>query len=73
MKRLALALMLAAPATLFSGPPSPHVFIAPLMRQDLTGQGAFHRLGLLREQSRAVAAQRKAEAQAKAKEKKSPQ
>ena len=70
MKKILLAVM-ATSATCVAGPPDgpPRIsrFIAPTMRQDLTGQGVFHRLGLLREQRRAIAAAKKAEAKAKEK------
>jgi hypothetical protein len=65
MKKLLLLGLLAAPLASTAGPPSPRVFVGPLMRQDLTGQGAFHRLGLFREQEQAIAAAKKAEARIK--------
>jgi hypothetical protein len=44
--------------TAFGGPSSPVGFQAAITRQDFTGQGTYHRIGLLREQDRALAAAR---------------
>jgi len=66
MKTTALSavwLILTGTTLMFAGPSSPHKFVPSIMRQDFTGQGSFHRQGLVREQSRALAAQRKASSQ----------
>lgn len=56
MKTAVLAMVMAAlAASAQAGPASTNQFTAPAMRQDLTGQGTYHRLGMLREQDRAVA------------------
>lgn len=45
-----------------AGTSAPHSFRSSAVRQDFTGQGTYHRIGLVREQNRAVAAAQRAAA-----------
>ncbi len=63
MKGLAaLMVLLAAIVTARSGPSSAAgTFTPSIIRQDFTGHGTFHRVGLIREQNSALTAQRTAQ------------
>ncbi len=54
MKTLAATLILLSAVLSMAGPSSGS-FTPAATRQDLTGQGTFHRQGLIRQQERAVA------------------
>jgi len=60
---LAMCLIMTGATLLVAGPSAPHNFVPSITRQDFTGQGSFHRQGIVREQDRALAAQRKASSQ----------
>ena len=58
MKTLAIVIgVMALPLIGEAGPSSPSGnFNQAVLRQDFTGQGTYHRIGMIREQERAVAA-----------------
>jgi hypothetical protein len=60
MKTLAILVFAMLTIGAWAGPSSPGTFIPSITRQDLTGQGSFHRIGLIREQERAIAASERA-------------
>jgi len=62
---LMVVLLFANTMAVWGGPSSPGSFTPSITRQDFTGQGTYHRQGLIREQNRALSTRPPAESSRK--------